>query len=405
MPATPTIIDYLGERREPFSSIPLTEVDSLVLSTIAYFYFEKGMLGRVGPHGRMPLPLALCGVPLADLFGTTWVSRMEGEPFLHALLTSSRFMGLQVGDYVTEISEVNEKQFAAVTFYLPGVFAYVAFRGTDNTIVGWKEDFNISYMEAVPSQQRARAYLHDIAMRCDCPLYVGGHSKGGNLAEYAALTCDDAVFERIVGVFSHDGPAFANDPSPRMGTEAYRAKLHKTLPESSVFGMIMEKRDDLLHFVHADGVLFLQHASTRWAVQDGAFVQADALTPDAEVIDRTFNSWALSYEPEQRELLVNAVFDILGASSATTWQELGRDYLGNGRAVVEAAIKLPPELRGVLFGMFADIAKVFGNKTLEMFFENVPALPIPQMPQMPMLQLPTDGKSAGHQESESPAGN
>lgn len=367
-----TIVTYLAEQREPFARVPLNEVDSLILSTVAYFYFEQGALADLPVGERLPLPLALCGVRAADLFGDTWVSRMGGEPFLHALLESSRFMELSVGDYATETSQADEKQFAALTFFLADGTAYVAFRGTDSSLVGWKEDFNLSYLPEVPSQERARAYLQDVAARFEGALYVGGHSKGGNLAEYAALTCDDDVFERIAGVFSHDGPAFAHEPSARTGDDAYAAKLHKSVPESSVIGMLMEARD-CLTIVKASGVLFAQHASTRWAVEDGAFVRADALTPDAEIIGRTVNRWASAYEPAKRELLVNALFAVLSAGDAATWGEWGKDYLGNSRAVLEAAFKLPPDLRNELIGMFGDIAKAFGTEARDAARVGVPA--------------------------------
>lgn len=371
-----TIVTYLGECRESFSDVPLNEVDSLVLSTIAYFYVEHGRLAGVSADEHLQLPLALCGVRAADLFGVTWVSRMGGEALLHALFESPRFMEISVGNYITEMSQADEKQFAALTFYLPDGSAYVAFRGTDSSLVGWKEDFNISYLHAVPSQTRALAYLQDAASRCEGPLYVGGHSKGGNLAEYAALTCDDELFARIVGVFSHDGPAFAHEPSARMHDAAYVAKFHKSIPESSVIGMFMESRKDLT-IVHSEGVLFAQHASTHWAVEDGAFVRADAITPDAEIVGRTVNRWASAYEPAKRELLVNALFDVLGAGDAATWAEWGKDYLGNSRAVLEAAFKLPPDLRNELIGMFMDIAIVFGGEARDVVVdaarENVPA--------------------------------
>ena len=371
-----TIVTYLGECRESFSRVPLNEVDSLVLSTIAYFYFEHGSLAGLSPDERLPLPQALCGVLSSDLLGDSWVAHAGGDPLLLALFKSSRFMELSVGNYVTELSHKDEKQFAAMTFYLPDGSAYVAFRGTDSSLVGWKEDFNLSYLQTVPSQERALAYLQDEAGRCEGPLFVGGHSKGGNLAEYAALACDDEIFSRIVGVFSHDGPAFLHEPSARIHEAAYIGKLHKSVPESSVIGMLMESRNNLT-IVHAEGVMFVQHASTRWVIENRAFTRAAAITPDAEIVGRTLHKWALAYEPAKRELLVNALYDVLNAGAASTWGEWGKDYLGNSRAVLEVAFKLPPDLRNEILGMFMDVAKVFGIEARDVMVdaarENVPA--------------------------------
>ena len=256
-----TIVEYLDEQREPFDAVPLNDVDSLVFSTISYFSFEKGAIGRTVPTELVPLPVAICGISHADLYGDIWLSHMGGDEFLSALLASPRYSELKVGYYANDVSNHFEKQFAAITFFFPDGSAYVAYRGTDNSLAGWKEDFNLTFMEEVPSQVSARTYLEDITDTEPTRLYVGGHSKGGNLAEYAALTCREQTFDKVERIFSHDGPGFAFTPTLRIDSPAYKAKLSKTVPESSVFGMLMESRPDY-RVVRANGVLFAQHAST-----------------------------------------------------------------------------------------------------------------------------------------------
>ena len=286
-----TIVEYLEEQREPFDAVPLNDVDSLVLSTISYFSFEKGAIGRTVPTDLMPLPVAICGISHADLFGEIWLSHMGGDEFLSALLASPRYADLKMGYYANDVSNHFEKQFAAITFFFPDGSAYVAYRGTDNSLAGWKEDFNLTFMEEVPSQMSARTYLEDIADTEPTHLYVGGHSKGGNLAEYAVLTCREQTFEKVERIFSHDGPGFALTPTPRIDSIAYKAKLSKTVPESSVFGMLMESRTDY-RVVRASGMLFAQHASTHWVVEGDDFVTLDEISPDAAIFSATMNSWA-----------------------------------------------------------------------------------------------------------------
>lgn len=356
-----TIVDYLAEQRASFADEPLNDVDSLILATIAYYHFENGALGRTVPTELVPLPVAICGIQHDDLFGGIWLARMGGDAFLAAVLTSPRFMDLQVGYYANDVSSHFEKQFAAVTFFLPDDTAYIAFRGTDNSLAGWKEDFNLTFMEEVPSQISARTYLEDIADTHVTRLFVGGHSKGGNLAEYAALTCRDQTFEKVERIFNHDGPGFAFKPSARLNTPAYNAKLSKTVPESSVFGMLMESRD-CYRVVRATGVLFIQHASTHWVVEDGDFITLDGISPEAAIISGTLTNWAKLYEPDKRELFIDAVYDIFCAAHAETLAEFAENRTSNALAVAGAAAKLPADMRSTLLDMIRDIAPIVGTE-------------------------------------------
>lgn len=358
------IADYLDEQRASFADAPLSDVDSLVLSTIAYFNFEAGTLGRTVPSERVALPKAICGISHHDLFGGIWLERMGGDRFLEALLASPRFMDLEIGYYANESSSHFEKQFAAVTFFLPDNAAYVAYRGTDNSLAGWKEDFNLTFMSEVPSQMSARTYLEDIAGTSPSALYVGGHSKGGNLAEYAALTCREQTFQAIRSVYNHDGPGFAFSPNDRMESQAYRSKLRKTVPESSVFGMLMENRTDYA-IVKSAGFLFAQHASTHWQVEGSRFEAADSLSPDASIISATLNRWALMYEPAQRAQFIDAVYEVFESAKVESWSELKENPSTYGLALAEAAVGRSAEVRSMILDMLRDLASIWGSETLK----------------------------------------
>ena len=357
-----TVVEYLNEQRASFSEKELNDVDSLVLSTIVYFSFESGALGRIFPSEFIPLPVAICGISHEDLYGQIWLSRLGGDEFLEALLASPRFMELKIGFYANEVSDHFEKQFAAVTFMLPDDSAYIAFRGTDNTLNGWKEDFNLTFMEQTASQTRAASYLEDAAELGLSRIFVGGHSKGGNLAEYATLVCREQTYDKIERVFSHDGPGFAFVPSSRIGTQEYISKLRKTVPESSIFGMLMENRS-CYRVVQASGVLFAQHAPTNWRVDNGDFITLDKISSDASIISSTLNSWSNMYDSKQRALFIDAVYDLLRTADAETWKEFAEDRHGNTLAIAGALTKLPSDMRSTLFSMLKDAAPIFGSET------------------------------------------
>ena len=368
-----TIVEYLLEQRASFVDVPLNNVDSLVLSTIAYFNFEKGVIGRTPPSERIPLSTAICGISHEDLYGGIWLSHMGGDDLLEALLTSPRFMDLQVGYYINEVSSHFEKQFAGITFFLPDDAAYVAFRGTDSSLAGWKEDFNLTFMSEVPSQISARTYLEDIAGTGAKHLYVGGHSKGGNLAEYAALTCRKQTFEKIERVFNHDGPGFAFMPNERIESPEYKERLQKTVPESSIFGMLMENRANY-RVVRAKGILFSQHASTHWVIEENDFVSVGAISPEAALISNTLTSWAASYEPEKRALFIDAAYDVLSAAGADTWAELAEVRPANALAIAIAVKKIPADMRATLLGMIRDIAPILGSEAAKQARDRLPGI-------------------------------
>ena len=177
---------------------------------------------------------------------------------------------MRVCGYRAVFDAAAEEQFAAMTFCLPNGSIYIAFRGTDSTMVGWKEDFNMSFRCPVPAQTTATSYLESAALALDGPLMCGGHSKGGNLAVYAASMCDPAVRERLVRVYSHDGPGF-NEAF--LGGAEYQAlaaagKIDKTLPRSSIIGMIFEHQEDYAVVESCDFGL-LQHNPFSWVVPQG----------------------------------------------------------------------------------------------------------------------------------------
>ena len=358
------IVEYLQCQRRSFVDEPLNNVDSLILSTASYLQFEHGMLNRFVPSEPVWFPVALSGAAQKTLLGSGWLSRMSGDAFFQSLLQSPRFMELRVGYYINEVSSHFEKQFSAITFFFPDQSAYIAFRGTDNTLVGWKEDFNLTFMQETPSQIMARNYLETIADIVEGPLLIGGHSKGGNLAEYASLTCKEQTFKKVMRIFSHDGPGFAFVDRNRLDDDEYAAKLSKTVPEGSVFGMLMEDRKSY-RIVKSSGVLFAQHAATNWHVNGNDFAYGDAFDREAEVITNTLNKWALTYEPEDRREFIDTVYSIFEAAGAKELADFRENKTSSALAILEAVSKLPPGARRSIISMLGDATSIFGTEAIQ----------------------------------------
>ena len=150
---------------------------------------------------------------------------------------------IRLNHYIDLISDKWEMQFSAVTAYLADGLTHVLFRGTDETMIGWKEDFNMAFMTPVPAQVKAVDYLHYAAERIRGGFSVGGHSKGGNLAVYSAMKCSRLVRERITSIYSQDGPGFTKETLEDGDFDAIKDRIQKYVPHSSIIGMLFQTQE------------------------------------------------------------------------------------------------------------------------------------------------------------------
>lgn len=352
-----TIVDYLEREQRTFDELAFSPVDSLVFSSLVYFNFDAAHVVERQSPSEVLLHDVVALTPHDALTSSSWLEDAEDtRRFVQAVMASRRLRSVRVKFFVNEFASAIEKQFSAATFVIPGAASatdllYVAFRGTDGTLAGWKEDFNLTFKDVIPSQVAAASYLSGVASTCVCPLVVGGHSKGGNLAEYSALTCDDSVFDRIVGVFDHDGPAFFDDPSPRIGSPGYADKLHKTVPSSSVFGLMLERRDSY-RIVQSDALPFLSHSPFAWMVEGCDFAYDQQLTRGSTTFDQTLDEWLHSVDAERRELFIDTVYELFISTEASTWSEFQENLPKNIATMVGQGARLDAETRGFLLRTF-----------------------------------------------------
>ena len=388
---------YLAREFEGLDERPLGDVDSLVLSCLSYYRLPQEA-SRARTHE---------GMALGELFRAEWFEPMtrglwdpEGlVRLLAAAVASPRLRGLRVSDYEDDFSEAQEKQFSACTLRLPGGGAYVSFRGTDNTLVGWKEDFNMAFETGVPSQLAAVRYLERVAPSVDGPLYLGGHSKGGNLAVYAAARCPGELAARIERVFSHDGPGFTSEA---LADEAWRERAHlvsKTVPHSSVIGMLFERQEDYA-VVESSTTALAQHDPFSWVVEGADFVRHEGLARGASFLDESLNQWIASMTHAEREGFVDALFSVFAAGGEDTFGELGERWQTSVPAMLREVARLEPEQRGHITRALALLVRSF-----------VPDVSLPQVPELEPLRLPDlealqpgriagDGKSSDNEVSE-----
>ncbi|MDE7222388.1 MAG: DUF2974 domain-containing protein [Acetatifactor sp.] len=312
-----TIIDYLKEYADvSLSDEPMNDVDSLVLCQFSYLKFD-GLVPLVTEKGRSVSLQQLYEHPdYEKLYGDERYEK-ENRALFEAMRKCVRFRNLHLNCYVNiiETQADFETQFSAVTFLLEDGSMYVAYRGTDETIVGWKEDFNMAFLSPVPGQEFAVKYLHMVTERLPRNFYIGGHSKGGNLAVYAAMNCTPEVQNRIIKIYSMDGPGFRPEVLEKLDFGRIEDRTCKILPHSSLVGMLFEK-DIRYQVVESRTFGLAQHNPFTWLVKDGQFVTVSDIYETRRFVDDTLNEWILSLDEQSLRTFVDTLFQILSASES-----------------------------------------------------------------------------------------
>ena len=319
------MFDYVSWRGDlTFEQAPFNEVDSLIFSLLSYVDF-KGIVPEWHFSEPISLQAAATGYFMRnpDLRKTSigLIVPKDILRLLKAVKETKRFRRVGVLAYVNRIDLDEETQFSALTFLLGTGESVVAFRGTDDTIVGWKENFNMSFMDSVPAQRYATEYLGTAAQHIQDKLYVTGHSKGGNLAVYSSVHVDFEVKKRILGVWNFDGPGFRdrilNDPNYL----EIKPQIKTLLPESSLVGMLLEHEEDYM-VVKSRQKGFLQHNGLNWDVIGSGFIRKKSISSESRRTDKTLKKWIETMTLEQREQLCEVLYRILSSDHALTLTDL-----------------------------------------------------------------------------------
>ena len=377
------IIDYAREERRSFEELPFNEVDALILAQLAYEDIPQlvpdldaereaygTFLGRVrhfplDRHDPRRSLRALVRTPFSDITLKQMDEVLHGgadnacrhqvhavnftdpaitHSFVRTVAANPRFSGLHVGAFAERFGTAEQTQTAAVTFLLPDGTLVLSFRGTDDSLVGWKEDFNMAFQYPVPSQCMAAEYVSAVAKLWPGDMILTGHSKGGNSAVYAAMNVPNKVRKRITAVYSLDGPGF---PEHVVTSEPYLStvsKVHKIVPDSSIIGMVLETPEPCV-VVKADCEGIMQHFAFAWQVEGDAFVRVDDIAPSSHTFNSSFNRWMTGLSREEREHAVDALFQVIHASGATTFSGLIASMPLSLPSMIGAIVGLTPDER------------------------------------------------------------
>ena len=347
------IFDYMNWRDLKLEQVEFNEIDNLILARLSYFPFD----GYVQEGEEITIKEAY---QRYQKVGTTGrILQQEDIDLYPILANSTRFGNMKLCHYMNKIDPVQEKQFSAITILLEDGTMYVAYRGTDNTIVGWKEDFNMSFSELVPAQTDAVSYLEKVAKQYKRKIRVGGHSKGGNLAVYAAAFCSAKIQKRIINVYNNDGPGFCDKI---INSESYQKiinKVHTYIPQTSIIGRLLNHQEETT-ILKSTETGIMQHSLYSWQVLGGEFVK-DELTNSSEFIDKTITNWLKQVTPEQREKFIDTIFEILNTTQAQTLSDIRTKAFTNAKTMVKTYQNLSQEDKKVMTKTIEEFLKIGKN--------------------------------------------
>lgn len=342
-----TIHSYLKEYGDiSFSERPMNDVDSLLLCQFAYLKFD-GLVPDISEDKPSVTLTELDRHPDREgLFADERFEKDNRELF-EGMLSGRRFRNIKLNCHINVVEKEWEAQFSAVTVILEDGTIYVVFRGTDETIVGWKEAFNMAFLSPVPGQALSAKYLNTVTERFSAHFYVGGHSKGGNLAVYSAMNCVPQVQERILKIYSMDGPGFRPEVLRECGYDRIADRVVKLLPHSSVIGMIFEW-DTGYQVVESRSFSLAQHNPYNWKIKNGEFVAAEDIYERARLTDNAINEWLISQNEDRIKLFVDTLYQVISASEADDLIAFTADWRKSMNGVISAFKEVDEDTKKML---------------------------------------------------------
>lgn len=365
---TGNIIDYVNQFQYSLKEREFNDVDSLVLCQLSYLKMKDLLPGLEDGKEFVSFREVTKKENAEKLFADERY-RTDNEKLVKAVSESNRFANLKLNYFIDILNKEMEIQFSAVTFLLEAEneadsLYYIAYRGTDENLVGWKEDFTLAFSEPVAGQLYAARYMRKAAARLPGHFYIGGHSKGGNLAVFASMSGSEILQERIEKIYSHDGPGFKPQVMERYGYERIAEKVNKILPKSSMVGMLMEK-GEAYRVVESSSFGLWQHNPYTWVVEleNGKFKQAESLKNGVRVMNSAVTDWILNLDDEQISSFSDGLFRILAASETDNLIDLKADWKKSIMGILTELKEVDEETKREMEDIIKELFEITGQMT------------------------------------------
>lgn len=346
------IHDYILWRGDiPLSKeFPLNEIDSLVLARISYLPFDKINIKNKETIEDLSKRVITLNEEVFLYKGDKELATLIGE--------SLRFKKLVLTDYEKTDDKENEKQFGAVTIQLPNNIIYISYLGTDKTINGWKEDFNMSFMENVPCQISGLNYLEKISKKYPSKkILLGGHSKGGNIAIYSALLSTSNTKNKIIKVYNYDGPGLNKTILTKYQDNNIIKKMETYIPQESIIGRLLIHKEKIT-ICESNEKGILQHDIYSWHIFKDELVKLEKNTKISEYLNRTVTDWLENTTKEQRKIFIDTIFELFEGAEVDSFCEIASSLTKSAPKILKKYSSLSEEEKKTMTGM---IKKFIGS--------------------------------------------
>ena len=348
------LLDYLQWRNDvPLSISPFNEVDNVIFSYLSYIDFRDLKEDWNGFFDLRDLFRDFCEKHSLEEIETIGEFTERAPLLLKEMMEGERFSATKVGYYAEDFDKDKVKQFAALVFLLPDGRNYISFRGTDKTITGWKEDFLMSCQSETAGAKEAVEYFNKIAPVLEGELILGGHSKGGNFAMYAAAFCEAEYKERIVQVYNNDGPGFREEVIQTPEFQEILPKISTIAPQSSIIGQLLSNPAKQ-HVIHSTAKGILQHDAMTWEAEKDCLVTSE-LDELSEYTKTTLGSWLESMDDETRESLCTTAFSLIESTKSETFIEFSGNLMKNMETIWKEMGKLPEEKKKEIMNALSNL--------------------------------------------------
>lgn len=345
------MLDYIKEfGHVSFEERAFSEIDALVLTELEYLPLENVVPSDENGENFVTVK------EIAEYMQEHKQELFDENPMMiteerhevsQVIADEPRFQSLKFFGVVSEWDKDTTKQFAAVTVEVEPSVRLVIFRGTDDTLIGWKEDFLMTYSPLVAAQTDAKEYLAKQASLWDGDLMISGHSKGGNLAIYAAATQEEDVQLRIVDIFCFDSPGLYRSVLETKGYQNIVPLAMRYIPQDSLVGLMLESEVPYV-IVKSNATGAMQHSAMTWEIEDGQFIKMEKLTKNSQLNDQTFKKWTESVSDEELELFWNVFFELLFSVGIDTVNDLYGQFMHYVQEFLKAAGDMDEEKRELL---------------------------------------------------------
>jgi hypothetical protein len=245
---------------------------------------------------------------------------------------------------------------SAVTFIVDDKLWCPVFRGTDNTLVGWKEDFNMTFQDGVPAQRLAAEYINELYKFKKCRIITGGHSKGGNLALFSATYCNSKNQKRILEIYNFDGPGFEETVLNDKRFICIKSKIKNFVPKKSIVGILFDTGIEKI-IVESSNNGIMQHDPLTWNVLGTNFVTTEELSKESLFIDKTLKNWLKQTDKDKREIFIEALFDVIESAEANNISEITENLLKSSTKMIHHFHNLDSETKDMIFDTIKIIIK------------------------------------------------